>query len=167
MFFVLRQRPRTSLQCFALEHSLYKAKHCRDVLGRCLRTKNKIQNQSLRFFFVPLWFHEIFQTFSKWTKLLFFLILTLFRTMIFYLCNYCFWHFIREENEVISKEKEVFKRGSKTQDKIKRKCKTVKSLDKASLLTMNLLKYFCHRKVKRNIVRFSSKIMCYISFNCI
>ena len=46
-FFVLRQRPRTSLQCFALEHSLYKAKHCRDVLGRCLRTKNQIQNRSL------------------------------------------------------------------------------------------------------------------------
>ena len=46
LFFVLRQRPRTSLQHFALEHRLYKAKHCRDVLGRCLRTKNKIQNQS-------------------------------------------------------------------------------------------------------------------------
>ena len=27
LFFVLRQRPRTSLQCFALENSLYKAKH--------------------------------------------------------------------------------------------------------------------------------------------
>ena len=45
-FFVLRQRPRTSLQCFALEHSLYKAKHYRDILGRCLRTKNQIQNRS-------------------------------------------------------------------------------------------------------------------------
>ena len=51
-FFVLRQRPRTSLQCFALEHSLYKAKHCRDVLGRCLRTKNQIQNRSLRKYIV-------------------------------------------------------------------------------------------------------------------
>ena len=39
LFFVLRQRPRTSLQCFALEHSLYKAKHCRDVLGRKTRYK--------------------------------------------------------------------------------------------------------------------------------
>ena len=46
-FFVLRQRPRTSLQCFALEHSCPKAKHCRDVLGRCLRTKDQIQNRSL------------------------------------------------------------------------------------------------------------------------
>ena len=29
----------TSLQCFALEHSLYKAKQCRDVLGRKARYK--------------------------------------------------------------------------------------------------------------------------------
>ena len=42
-FFVLRQRPRTSLQCFALYKLCSKAKHCRDVLGRCLRTKNKIE----------------------------------------------------------------------------------------------------------------------------
>ena len=41
LFFVLRQRPRISLQCLALEHSLYKAKHCRDILGRCLRTKTR------------------------------------------------------------------------------------------------------------------------------
>ena len=32
-------RPRTSLQFFALEHSVYKAKHCRDVLGRKARYK--------------------------------------------------------------------------------------------------------------------------------
>ena len=51
LFFVLRQRPRTSLQCFSLEHSLYKAKQCRDVLGRCLRTKNYLQKLSLRPFF--------------------------------------------------------------------------------------------------------------------
>ena len=48
LFFVLRQRPRTSLQCFALYKQCSKAKHCRHVLGRCLRTKNKIENPSLR-----------------------------------------------------------------------------------------------------------------------
>ena len=47
LFFVLRQRPRTSLQCFALYKLCSKSKHCRDVLGRCLRTKNKIENPSL------------------------------------------------------------------------------------------------------------------------
>ena len=38
--FVLRQGPRTSLQCFALYKLCSKAKHCRDVLGRCLRMKS-------------------------------------------------------------------------------------------------------------------------------
>ena len=37
---VLRQHPRTSLQCFALYKLCSRAKQCRDVLGRCLRTKN-------------------------------------------------------------------------------------------------------------------------------
>ena len=46
-FFDLRQRPRTSLQCFALYKLCFKAKHCRDVLGRFLRTKNQIENPSL------------------------------------------------------------------------------------------------------------------------
>ena len=48
LFFVLRQRPRTSLQCFALYKRCSKAKCCRDVLGRCLRTKNKIEKPSFR-----------------------------------------------------------------------------------------------------------------------
>ena len=47
-FFSLRQPPRTSLQCFALYKLCSKAKHCIDVLGRCLRTKNQIENPSLR-----------------------------------------------------------------------------------------------------------------------
>ena len=38
-FFVLRQCPRTSLQCFAIGHSLSKVKHCRDVLGQKTRYK--------------------------------------------------------------------------------------------------------------------------------
>ena len=34
MFFRPRTRPKTSLQCFALEQRESKAKHCRDVLGQ-------------------------------------------------------------------------------------------------------------------------------------
>ena len=48
MFFRPRTRPKTSLQCFALEQRESKAKHCRDVLGRVLGQKNKVQNQSLK-----------------------------------------------------------------------------------------------------------------------
>ena len=40
-------RTRTSLQCFALDSRCAKAKHCRDVLGRILGQKNKVQNPSL------------------------------------------------------------------------------------------------------------------------
>ena len=40
-------RPKTFLQCFALEQREYKAKHCRNVLERVLGRKNKIQNRSL------------------------------------------------------------------------------------------------------------------------
>ena len=39
-----RTRPKTFLQCFALEQRESKAKHCRGVLGR----KNKVQNRSLK-----------------------------------------------------------------------------------------------------------------------
>ena len=34
LFFRPRTRPRTSLQCFALDSCCSKAKHCRDVLGQ-------------------------------------------------------------------------------------------------------------------------------------
>ena len=43
-FFRPKTRPKTFLQCFALEQWESKAKHCRNVLGR----KNQMQNQSLR-----------------------------------------------------------------------------------------------------------------------
>ena len=36
LFFRPRTRPRTSLQCFALDSRCSEAKHCRDVLGRVL-----------------------------------------------------------------------------------------------------------------------------------
>ena len=35
--------PKTFLQCFALEHSLSKAKHCRSALGQVLRPNFLIQ----------------------------------------------------------------------------------------------------------------------------
>ena len=38
MFFRPRTRPKTFLQCFALEQRKCKAKHCRNVLGRVLRS---------------------------------------------------------------------------------------------------------------------------------
>ena len=44
LFFLPRTRPKTFLQCFALEQRKYKAKLCRNVLGR----KNKVQKLSLR-----------------------------------------------------------------------------------------------------------------------
>ena len=50
LFFRPRTRPKTSLQCFALGQRESKAKHCRDVLGRVLGRKNKVQNQSLTLF---------------------------------------------------------------------------------------------------------------------
>ena len=40
LFFCPRTRPRTSLQCFALDSRCSEAKHCRDVLGRVLGRKN-------------------------------------------------------------------------------------------------------------------------------
>ena len=49
LFFRPRTRPRTSLQCFALDSRCSKAKHCRDVLGRVLGRNNKVQNPSLSF----------------------------------------------------------------------------------------------------------------------
>ena len=45
LFFRPRTRPKTSLQCFALEQRESKAKHCRDVLGR----KNEVKNQSFKY----------------------------------------------------------------------------------------------------------------------
>ena len=42
-YFLSWTRPKTNLQCFALEQRRYKAKHCRNVLGRILGRKNKIQ----------------------------------------------------------------------------------------------------------------------------
>ena len=45
-FFRPRTHPKTSLQCFASEQQESKSKHCRDVLGRVLGQKNKIQNLS-------------------------------------------------------------------------------------------------------------------------
>jgi hypothetical protein len=42
LFFCPRTRPKTFLQCFALEQRKYKAKHCRNVLGRVLGRKNKL-----------------------------------------------------------------------------------------------------------------------------
>ena len=47
LFFRPKTRPRTSLQCFALDSRYSKAKHCRDVLGGVLGQKNKVQNPSL------------------------------------------------------------------------------------------------------------------------
>ena len=47
LFFRPRTGPKTILQCFALEQRKYKAKHCRNVLGRVLGRKNKIQIRSL------------------------------------------------------------------------------------------------------------------------
>ena len=44
LFFRPRTRPKTSLQCLALEQRESKSKHCIDVLGR----KNKVKNQSFR-----------------------------------------------------------------------------------------------------------------------
>ena len=49
LFFRPRTRPKISLQCFALYFLCSKAKHCRNVLGRVLRRKNKIQKLSFRF----------------------------------------------------------------------------------------------------------------------
>ena len=40
LFFCPRTRPKTFLQCFALEQRESKAKHCRNVLGRVLGQKN-------------------------------------------------------------------------------------------------------------------------------
>ena len=34
LFFRLRTRPKTFRQCFAIEQRKYKAKHCRNVIGR-------------------------------------------------------------------------------------------------------------------------------------
>ena len=48
-FCTLFFRPRTSLQCFALDSRCSKVKDCRDVLGRILGRKNKVQNPSFRF----------------------------------------------------------------------------------------------------------------------
>ena len=44
LFFHPRTRSRTSLQCFALDSRCSEAKHCRNVLGRVLGRKYKIQN---------------------------------------------------------------------------------------------------------------------------
>ena len=49
LFFRPRTRPKISLQCFALYFLCSKAKHCRNVLGRVLGRKNKIQKLSFRF----------------------------------------------------------------------------------------------------------------------
>ena len=40
VFFRPRTRPKTFLQCFALQQRESKAKHCRNVLGRVLGQKN-------------------------------------------------------------------------------------------------------------------------------
>ena len=47
-FFWPRMRPKTFLQYFALEQRKYKAKHCRNVLGRVLGQKNKLHAPSFR-----------------------------------------------------------------------------------------------------------------------
>ena len=47
LFFRPRTRPKTFLQCFALDQRKCKAKHCRNVLGRVLGRKNKVQKLSL------------------------------------------------------------------------------------------------------------------------
>ena len=46
LIFRPRSRPKTFLQCFALEQRKYKAKHCRNVLGRVLGQKNKLHAPS-------------------------------------------------------------------------------------------------------------------------
>ena len=51
--FCPRMRPKTFLQFFALEQRKYKAKLCRNVLGR----KNKIQNRSFRKSKMLPWIH--------------------------------------------------------------------------------------------------------------
>ena len=48
LFFCPRTRPKTFLQCFALEQWESKAKHCRNVPGCVLGRKNQIQNRSLK-----------------------------------------------------------------------------------------------------------------------
>ena len=50
LFFRPKTRPRTSLQCFALDSRCSKAKHCKYVLGRVLGRKNKVQNPSFHQF---------------------------------------------------------------------------------------------------------------------
>ena len=47
LFFHPRTRPKTSLQCFALDSPCSKVKLCRNVLGRVLGRKYYIQNPSL------------------------------------------------------------------------------------------------------------------------
>ena len=47
---ILFLRPKTFLQRFAFEQRKYKAKHCRNVLGRTLGRKNQIQNRSFSLF---------------------------------------------------------------------------------------------------------------------
>ena len=49
LFFRPRTRPKTLLQCFALEQRKYKAKHCSYVLGRVLGRKNKLHAPSFSF----------------------------------------------------------------------------------------------------------------------
>ena len=46
-FFCPRMRPKTFLQCFAIDSHCSKVKHCRNVLGRVLGRKNKVQCPSL------------------------------------------------------------------------------------------------------------------------
>ena len=48
LFFRPRTRTKTFLQYFALEQRKYKAKHCRNVLGRVLGQKNKLHAPSFR-----------------------------------------------------------------------------------------------------------------------
>ena len=46
LFFCPRTRPRTFLNCFALELNVLKTKQLRNVLGRVLGPENYIQNPS-------------------------------------------------------------------------------------------------------------------------
>ena len=48
MSLIFSSPSKTFLQCFTLQQRQCKAKHCRNVLGRVLGQKNKIQKLSLR-----------------------------------------------------------------------------------------------------------------------
>ena len=54
MSLIFSSPSKTFLQCFTLQQRQCKAKHCRNVLGRVLGQKNKIQKLKFESFFFDL-----------------------------------------------------------------------------------------------------------------